>query len=559
MPNLLTPTRFASRLALAAALVTVPLASAQSGASSPSARMHEAMLAAQAGDGAKALRLINGLLATAPSYEPALKFKGALLEDLGQPQQADAAFRKAFALAPNDSELMLKVGTYDLVEGDRKQAIVLLNRRLKFAPHDSDALYYLAQAYHLTGDNDLALKAIKSAIKEDSGNPSLWQKYGELLCSSGDYDAALEWLNKAQRADPTLGQIDFDLAVASFNNQDLDTALTHATAAVDQHPNNPRTLALLGSVDIKLAHWQDAKSIYQHLVSIDPGDTQSLLGLGHAELELKNDQLAADSLEQALQQDPTLILAHFYLSRAYAALGRSDDAEREALLHRKMLEQGASLATGSQTPNQKATLAQGQQLLAANQEADALRLIQQPQSGLVETTAGAYGLVGAMYLSINRPEDALRCLNRALNLDPAARGVHTSLGLLALQQSQYDRAESEFNQELAAHPNDQMATAEIGELRYRQGRWADAADRISQSKTAVPNLLYLLCDSYFRLGKPKEADVTAELIVDYSKGDRAMLASVVALLERNQQGEFAQQLTQRVASTPKPSAPATTQ
>ena len=545
--------QLATFVAVATTFLCVPMASPQSSAApsmANAARLHEAVLAAQAGDGARALRLTTSLLAASPNYEPALKFEGALLEDLGQPQQADAAFRKAFTLAPNDSELMLKVGIYDLVAGDRKQAIALLTRRLKFAPHDSDALYYLAQAYHLNGQNDLALKAIHEAIKEVPKNPAFWQKYGELLCSSGDSGAALQWLTKAQAADPTLNQIDLDLAVASFNNQYLDNALKSATAAVAQQPNNLRALALLGSVDIKLAHWEDAKAIYQHLISLKAGDTDALLGLGHAELELKNYQLASDALEQALQQDPTLILAHFYLSRAYAGLGRTADSEREALLHRKMLEQGASLGSGSESSQQKSTILRAQQLLTENKEADALQFIRDPQSGFAQTPADAYGLVGALYLSINRSDEAVRCLNKALSLDPAARGVHTSLGILALQQSEYDRAESEFNQELAAHPNDQIATAEIGEVRYRQGRWSEAADRIAQSKTAVPNLLYMLCDSYFRLGKTKDADITAELIVDYAKGDRAMLASVIDLLNRNQQSDLAQQLASRASSAP---------
>jgi Tfp pilus assembly protein PilF len=537
---------------LAATVFCCHLAPAQSPPSSASpgsaARLHEAILAAQSGDGAKALRLTTSLLATSPNYEPALKFEGALFEDMGQPQQAEAAFRKAFVLAPYDSELMLKVGIYDLVAGDSKRAIALLTRRLKFAPHDRDALYYLAQAYHLTGENDLALRTIKAAIKEDPQNPALWQKYGELLCSSGDAATALKWLTKAQSADPTLKQIDLDLAVASFNNQDLDNALKSATSAVEHQPTDPHALALLGSVDVKLAHWQDAEAIFQRLLALKSDDTSSLLGLGHAELELKNYQLAADSLERALQQDPTLILAHFYLSRAYAALGKTEDAEREALLHRKMLEQGASLAPGGQTAQQKATIDRARRLLADNYEAEALQLVRDPQSGFSETPASAYGLVGALYISMNRPDDAVRCLNKALSLDPAARGAHTDLGILALQQSEFDRAENEFNQELAAHPNDQMATAEIGEVRYRQGRWSEAADRIAQSKTAVPYLLYMLADSYFHLGKPKDADITAELVVDYSRGDREMLARVIDLLNRNQQSDFAQQLSRKAAS-----------
>jgi Tfp pilus assembly protein PilF len=520
--------------------------SAGLGDSRPAARLHEAILAAQAGDGGKALRLTNSLLESAPSYEPALKFEGALFEDMGQPQRAAEAFRKAFALAPNDSELMMKVGVYDLVDGDTRSAVTLLSRRLKFAPHDGDALYYLAQAYHLAGENELALRSIKAAIKEDPKNPSFWQKYGELLCSAGDAAGGLTWLKKAKTADPTLQQIDLDLAIASFNDQDLDQALASANAAVERRPADVHALTLLGSIDLKLAHWQDAEEVYQRVLAISKDDSYALLGLGHAELELKRYQPAADALERVLQQDPTQILAHFYLARAYAGLGRSADAEHEALLHRRMLEQGATLARGPESDAQKKILAQARQLLIDGHEAEALKVFREGNGSFAETPGSADVLVGSLYLSLNRTEDAARCLDRALAVDPAVHGAHTYFGILALQQSEFDRAESEFNRELAAHPNDQMATAEMGELRYRQGRWAEAADRISESKTAVPYLLYMLCDSYFRLSKPKEADVAAELAVDYANNDPAIVAQVIDLLERNQQVELAQQLSRKI-------------
>lgn len=542
----------------AASILCLPPAFAQSSAPAPhsAARLHEAILAAQAGDGDKALHITAALLAEHPDYAPALKFEGALFEDMGQPRQAEAAFRKAFTLTPSDSELMLKVGIYNLVSGDKTQAITLLNHRLRLAPHDSDALYYLAQAYHLTGQNDLALKTIKAAIKEDPHTPSLWQKYGELLCSSGDNTAALTWLAKAQAADPKLEQIDFDMAVASFNNQDLDNALKSATGAVARHPTDAPALALLGSIDVKLSHWQDAATFFERVLESEGNDSSALLGLGHAELELKNYQLAADSLERVLRQDPTQVLAHFYLSRAYAALGLNDDAEREALLHRRMLEQQASVATGKESTQQQATIGRARKLLADNHEAEALQLFRDGKDGFIATPGSADALVGALYLSMNRPDDAVRCLNKALSIDPTARGAHTYLGVLALQQSEFDHAENEFNQELSAHPNDPIATAELGELRYRQGRWQEAADRISQSKSAVPYLLYMLCDSYFHLGKTKDADVTAELVVDYSKGDPEMLARIIDLLKRNQQDTFAQHLSSKAASASSASSPA---
>jgi Tfp pilus assembly protein PilF len=511
-------------------------------------QLHEAIMIADRGDENRALALTRDLLVRHPNFEPALKFQGALLEDLGNESDALASFQAALKLAPADPELLFKVGLYQLQTGHTAEAINLLARALKYSPRDRDTLYYLAQAYHLNGDNDLALKTIQECLKVDPDNASVWQKYGELLCSSGDNQAAMQWLLKAQQSDPTLDRIDFDLGVASFRSMDLDNALQYSEQAAQRKPNDLTAQALLAAVYVKLGKWQNAKPIFQSILQVKPDDVPSLLGLGQCELELKNYQQAATLLEQLLRQDPTQILAHFYLSRAYAGLGRTADAKYEADLHRTMLEQASSAGPQADTAQENKVWEQARQLLLANKESAALQLFRDQSKGPFATPAGSYVLTGTLYSSIDKPSDAERCLHKALQLDPSVRGAHTSLGLLALQQNNLDKAENEFKAELAIHPNDQSALAELGEIRYHQGRWADAASLLSKSKTMVPSLLYILCDSYFHLGDVKNADLTAELLVTYAKDQPAALQGVIDLLNRNQQQDLARKLQQRQPS-----------
>jgi len=533
------------KFAIAAALLVCAIASSR--AQTPSTQLHEAIAAAQHGDANRALALTHQLLEQHPEFEPALKFQGALLEDMGHGSEAADSYQQALKLAPNDPELLLKVGIYQLIAGDRNQAISLFQHRLKLVPQDGDTLYYLAQAYHLNGDNDLALKTIRDCLKVDPGNISVWQKYGELLCSSGDNQTALKWLLKAQHADPTLDRIDFDLGVASYKNMDLANAAQYSTKAAQLRPNDLNALALLAAVDVKLAQWQDAEPVFKRILAVKSDDIPSLLGLGHCELELKNYQLAADTLEKLLQQDPTQILAHFYLSRAYRGLGRTADAQHEADLHSRMLEQASSVAPEAEAELEKTIWNQARQLLADHQEAQALKLFRDTSKGPFATPGSPYVLVGTLYLTMGKPEDAERCLKQAMVVEPLVRGAHTYLGILALQENDLDKADAEFKAELAHDPNYQTAVAELGEVRYRQSRWAEAADQLSRSRTVVPSLLYMLCDSYFQIGKIKEADLTAEIIVDYSKKDPEVLQGTIDLLNRNQQTDLAQRLSAKLS------------
>jgi len=505
-------------------------------------QLHQAIVIADHGDENKALALTRDLLAQHPAFEPALKFQGALLEDLGHGPEAIASFQTALKLAPTDPELLFKVSLYQLQTGHNAEAISLLSRALKYTPRDRDTLYYLAQAYHLNGDNDLALKTIQECLKVDPNNASVWQKYGELLCSSGDNQAAMQWLLKAQQSDPTLARIDFDLGVASYRGMDLDRALEYSAQAAQRQPNDLTVQALLAAVYVKLGKWQDAAPIFQSILQVKSNDVPSLLGLGQCELELKNYQQSASLLEQLLRQDPTQILAHFYLSRAYSGLGRTADAKYEADLHRTMLEQTSSSGPQVDADQENKVWDQARQLLLQSKEPAALQLFREQSKGPFATPAGSYVLVGSLYSSMNRPNDAERCLRKALQMEPTVRGAHTSLGILALQQDNLDKAENEFKAELTIHPNDQSALAELGAIRYQQGRWSDAAALLSSSKTTDPSFLFILCDAYFHLGDVKNANLTAELFVTYSKNQPEAVQGIIDLLNRNQQQDLARKL-----------------
>jgi tetratricopeptide (TPR) repeat protein len=506
-------------------------------------RLKEAVQVAEHGDPARAMELTKQLLTKSPTYGPAYKFEGALLEDAGQAADAEACYEQALQLEPKDAELLTKVGVNRLVAGKYEEAITLLKRGALEAPRDSDTQYYLAQAYHLHGDNDLALKAIAKSAQLDPHNAGILQKYGELLTSAGNPTEALEWLRKAQQLDSSLDRLDLDFGVASFNNEDLESAAKYAGKAVAIHPNDAKALGLLAEVDVKLGNWEEAKATFERLLALDPNDANTLLGLGHSELGLKEYQASVDTLQKVLQQAPTTILAHFYLSRAYAGLGMQADAAHETEMHNKLVEQAASVIPTDERQVEKATLVEARQMLTEGHEAAALQLFHDRSKGPTATPGAPYMLVGVSYLYMGRPDDAERCLKKAIAIEPTVRLAHTYLGLLALQRQDMVEAEQLFHIELTQDPHSQLAVAELGEVRYLQGNWAEAAEMLSRSRTVDPRLLYLLSDAYFHLNKPKEADLTAELAADYGKDDPASVQRVIELLNSHQQTELAQRLS----------------
>ena len=510
-------------------------------------QLRQALRLAQQGDKQGAMALTLQLLQQNPKFVPAIKLKGMLREEAGQPSEAAAAYAEALKLAPNDPDLLLKTGIYKLTAGDREQAIKLLQQCTKILPNDGDAQYYLAQAYHLNGQDEFALAAIRKSLKAEPDNSSVWQKYGELLCGTGDCAGGLRWLLKAQKSDATLPRIDFDIAATDYKLMDLGGAAQYATRAVETRPNDVTALQLLATADVKLAHWPEAEVAFQHILALKSDDVEALLGRGQCELELKKYQTAAQTLESVLRLDPTKLLAHFYLSRAFAGMGRAAAAQHEAALHQLMMEQSTFVRSKGSDERESPIKAQTEQLLAAHREEQAVRLYQEHFKGTSVTAADAYVFVGKLYLFMGETENGLRSLHHALKIQPTVRGAHTYEGILELKLGDLSRAEEEFKAELANDPSYQVAIAEMGEVRYHQGRWSDAAQELAKSRTMTPELLYMLCDSYFHLGNVEDADLNAEALASYARNKPDVRQGLMDLLMRNGQSDLAKRLSANLA------------
>jgi len=510
-------------------------------------QLHQALGLAEHGDRQGAMNLVLRLLEQHPDFAPALKLKGMLLEEAGHTSEAAAAYEQALKFAPNDGDLLLKAGIYTLTAGQTEEAIKLLQHCIRILPGDGDAQYYLAQAYHLNGQDDLALRAIRLSLKAQPDKVAVWHKYGELLCGTWDYAAGLKWLLKAQHSDPTRPRIDYDIAAANYKLMDLAGAAQYAARAVEFQPNDVTAWQLLAIADVKLAKWQEARHAFERILAFKTGDVESLLGLGQCELELKNYPAAVDRLQSVLRLDPTRLLAHFYLSRAYAGMGRTADAEHEAALHQLMMEQMTFVRSVESDERESPIKAQAHQLLSEHREEDALQLYREHFKGTAVTPGDAYVFVGKLYLFMGDTEDGLRNLHHALEIQPTVRGAHTYEGILALKQGDLSGAEKEFQVELANDPNYQMAIAEMGEVRYHQGLWSEAAEQLAKSRTMTPELLYMLCDSYFHTGKVSDADLTAETMAAYGRNKPELMKELIDLLFRNGQTELAHRLSANLA------------
>jgi tetratricopeptide (TPR) repeat protein len=536
----------AAMLLLAAVALSAFCAAAQSTASAPSPAVSQqfrrALELAQHGDPQQAMVMVQQVLDADPRYPPALKLKGMLLQDAGHAAEAGATFEEGLKYSPNDPDLLFETGVYKLATGDKSDALKLLERCAKLQPGDGDTFFYLAQAYHLNGHDDEAIHAIERSAQLEPGNAAVWQKYGELECTGSDCAQGLNLLEKAQRMDATLPRLDYDIGSADYKLMDLGAAEQSLTRAVAAHPDDANALDLLASTELRLSHWEAAKETYSRLSSYKPNDPDVLLSLGHCELELKDYTTAVRTLQELLGVAPERFMAHFYLSRAYAAMGDTDAAKHEAALHQLMMSQSTFIGLSGVEARESNIAAQAQQLLKAHRKDEARQLYLNYFKGTTAGVPDSWVFVGKLELYLGDGAEGVKDLQHALDLDPHVHGAHTYAGIYDLKLGNLDRAEAEFKAELANAPSYQLAIAEMGEVRYHQQRWQEAADYLARSKTVTPELIYMLCDAYFHLNHSADADLNAETAAVYGRHDPQFMRGLIDLLRRNGQTELADRL-----------------
>lgn len=503
-------------------------------------QLTHAVEAAEHGQFDRAKAIDDRVLRAYPGLLPAVKLRGSLLEQSGHADEAAQVYAAALRSAPNDSGLLMKLGVYSLSRHDFAHAIEYLLRYSRLRPADSDGLFYLTQAYHLHAQTDLAIKTIRRCIRLAPSNAQFLQKYGELLTDTGNASEALSWLLKAQRIDSSLERLDFDLALASYYQLDFSHAARYATKALNAHPEDVGALNLLASSHEKLLDWGAASGTYEKILVRMPESPAARLGLGHCQLELGNLQAAIDSIQQALHADPAIPQAHFYLARAFGAIGRSADARHEAALHQKM-QQMSFTPPALDSETGRASWLAATRLIEAGQEDDAISQLAQGSS-FARRSGDALVLAGSLCLSLGRIEQGERLLRTAIATHPAVRGAHTYMGLAALQRNEIRTAGREFQAELAADPNYLPASEGLGQVRYLQQNWEEAVNLLAASRTTSPTTLYMLTESYFHLGRAQDARLTAEVGAASVLNHPEIAQSFAALLHQYGEAALAERL-----------------
>jgi len=516
--------------------------------------------------------LLSGTTADAAS----LVIAGEAYLQLGKAREADAAFKRAAELAPDDSRVRTSAALAMADAGRPDIAVKELQTMVAGDPGPRSALALLS-AQVAAGDFKAALAAADALREKTPGQPLPEQLRGQVLISLHDAAGARASFEAARAKDakyfPALAAL-ASLDVAEGNparaRQRVEDYLKaspghgQATLLLVQIPSasgalpadaverlaqalraNPRDAQLhLALIGRHLQHGDQAAALNaaQAAAAVLPNDAAIAQALGRAQLAAGQVQQAVSTLRRIVAQQPHSAVAQFELAQA---LAQANDRAGAVGALNKALELEPGL--------QQARQALAMLALADNRPQDALALAQQmqqrdPGSGLGWAVAGdieaqrknwpaaiaAYRKaldlshaseaalkLHAAYLASGRAADAERLAaewERQRPNDPAFRFY---LGDLATNRGDLAAAESHYRAALVEQPNNALALNNIAWLLHKQSK-PGALEVAERANALLPNrapLLDTLATIQAASGKLAQALATRQRAVEVAPQD----------------------------------------
>jgi tetratricopeptide (TPR) repeat protein len=344
--------------------------------------------------------------------------------------RAIAALEKARRDGIFDASLDLMLGRLYLQAGNVTAAIPALKTVVDDQPGYPDASMLLAAALEGAGRIDDAIGTLERSLQD---NPTFSRgrvRLAELYEKQHRYADAAEAYAQAQAADPR-ADTTAERAAALINAKKAGEARVLLEAALARTPaGDPGLLYLLGQAQRQLKDSEGAAGTAQKLAKSFPGDPRSLY-LQAQLLEDKGDKVEALGVfKQLIALAPNETSFVYEYANLLEMTGRKAEAEHAL-----------------------------RDLVARDPEdADALNSL-----GYMLAERGE-GL-----------DEAVDLLRRALKVDPTNPSYLDSLGWAYCQQGKLDLAEAPLAQAAAELPQSSAVQAHLGDLRFKQQRYGDAA------------------------------------------------------------------------------------
>jgi tetratricopeptide (TPR) repeat protein len=383
-------------------------------------------------------------------------YAGYLAMMAGNSDRALEQLRAAAAVDPTYPTLQLRLGKVHLDRSELPEAKAALGQVVDVPGLAAAANYYLGQIAVLERDHERAAAFLEEALRADPEARYVHYPLAQAYRALGRGDLAREHLGRFQQQepeaeDPLLDQLRgavkrslpaFHKAIHAIRGGDYAGAAAHFAAGIDVDPENPRARVSYARALYLSGQGDQARQQLDLALSADPDLVLANFLKGVLDQQGGDPQGAAKHYQRTLELDPSHAGAAFYLANLYFA-GRDYAAAARGY--------AAALAEDAQIPPARLLELVSRQRAGA-EEANLIPALERLVSRYPEDPVLQYALTRMLASAgdpgLRRPDEALELANRLALSQPIP--PHQRLQALALAAAGDFRQAAELQRRLTA-------------------------------------------------------------------------------------------------------------
>ncbi len=406
---------------------------------------------------------------------------GRYLESQGKIDEAVAAHKQAIEAEPKSAGLRAELAGLYARQDKALESLQMAESALEQDPDNREANRILGTIYAAfmgqkqpirPGDSPAqygakAVVALEKARQPNTLDVGLELTLGRLYVQTGAFAKAIPLLQRVVADQPQFLEAAFLLSAAQEGSDRLEDATRTIEEVVRQNPGYYRGQLRVAELYEQQQRWQEAADAYGRAQKLNARATGLTTRRAAALINSGKSEEARDLLQPAVaaRADAPDPMQLYLLAEAQRALKDLPAAEATA---RKLLSTDAKDSRGmhvmSQILQDKGDVKGAEVMLRdliANDPLDAIAL-----------NSLGYMLADRR----DRLEEAVALLQRALKVEPDNPSYLDSLGWAYFQQGRDDLADAPLTEAAAKLSSSSVVQDHLGDLRFRQQRYADAAE-----------------------------------------------------------------------------------
>jgi tetratricopeptide (TPR) repeat protein len=287
----------------------------------PNALRLRGALAYQLGNPAAAAELLAEARKADPKNPEVLTLLGLALEGAGNPEAAEQAYRKALSLSPKSPEIWNNLGALLRETGTLQKAAEAFGRAVVLKPDYVEAYQNLGVTLYRMGSYGAALAAFETGLNYAPNDADMMLNYGVVLSASNRVEEAAACFKAVLELAPDDPDSLTNLAAALMRLEQLSEAEDIARHALSIAPESAGAMANLAMILTAARHFDEAEAVYHDALRATPDFADIWGNFGNMLTATDRLEEAAVAYDKAYKLDPSDARHAFQLALCHLGQG----------------------------------------------------------------------------------------------------------------------------------------------------------------------------------------------------------------------------------------------